>query len=161
MINQVLYGSFIRITTIVRQRRLRLVGHVMRHHEVVNKVLIRVVLALTTASTTIGRSTSMAPDVHKARIAAKNIFDLLDRKSDSSAGDGKCPTECRGEVTMDDIEFAYPSRPDAAVLRGLSVTVKPGQRVALVGYSGCGKSTCVSLMERFYDASSGCVVSQS
>ncbi|KAI0240738.1 hypothetical protein LSAT2_008495 [Lamellibrachia satsuma] len=65
------------------------------------------------------------------------------------------PTECRGEVTFDNIEFTYPSRQDATVLRGLAVTIKPGQRVALVGQSGCGKSTCVSLVERFYDASNG------
>ena len=70
-----------------------------------------------------------------------------------------CQPECRGEVTLDDIEFTYPSRPDAVILRGLTVTIKPGQRVALVGQSGCGKSTCVSLVERFYDTSRGCVVS--
>ncbi|KAK2172720.1 hypothetical protein NP493_937g00041 [Ridgeia piscesae] len=68
-----------------------------------------------------------------------------------------CQPECRGEVTLDDIEFTYPSRPDAIILRGLTVTIKPGQRVALVGQSGCGKSTCVSLVERFYDTSRGCV----
>ncbi|KAI0240733.1 ATP-dependent translocase ABCB1 [Lamellibrachia satsuma] len=66
--------------------------------------------------------------------------------------------ECHGEVTFDDIEFTYPSRQDATVLRGLAVTIKPGQRVALVGQSGCGKSTCVSLVERFYDASNGSVL---
>ncbi|KAI0217659.1 ATP-dependent translocase ABCB1 [Lamellibrachia satsuma] len=134
-------------------------SHLVAQGEIEFQDIFRVVLALILASMLIGRSISLAPDAQKARVAAKNIFDLLDRKLDSSAGDGKCPTGCRGEVTMDDIEFAYPSRPDAAVLRGLSVTVKPGQRVALVGHSGCGKSTCVSLMERFYDASSGCVSS--
>ena len=71
-----------------------------------------------------------------------------------------CQSECRGEVTLDDIEFTYPSRPDAIILRGLTVSIKPGQRVALVGQSGCGKSTCVSLVERFYDTSRGCLVSR-
>ena len=60
---------------------------------------------------------------------------------------------------MEDVDFVYPSRPDAPILRGLTVTIKPGQRVALVGQSGCGKSTCVSLVERFYDAARGSVVS--
>ena len=75
-------------------------GSALSSHCVVyrNTFYSRVVLALTTASTTIGRSTSMAPDVHKARIAAKNIFDLLDRKSDSSAGDGKCPVSERHDL---------------------------------------------------------------
>ncbi|KAI0228610.1 ATP-dependent translocase ABCB1, partial [Lamellibrachia satsuma] len=106
------------------------------------------------------RSASFAPDAHKAREAAKHIFDLLDRKPhiEICADDAKFPTECRGEVTFDNIEFTYPSRQDATVLRGLAVTIKPGQRVALVGQSGCGKSTCVSLVERFYDASNGTVL---
>ena len=69
-------------------------------------------------------------------------------------------TQCRGEVTLQDVEFTYPSRPDATILRGLTVTIKPGQRVALVGQSGCGKSTCVSLVERFYDSANGSVVSE-
>ena len=60
---------------------------------------------------------------------------------------------------MEYVDFVYPSRPDAPILRGLTVTIKPGQRVALVGQSGSGKSTCVSLVERFYDAASGSVVS--
>ncbi len=69
-------------------------------------------------------------------------------------------TRCRGEVTLQDVEFTYPSRPDATILRGLSVTIKPGQRVALVGQSGCGKSTCMALVERFYDSANGSVVSE-
>ena len=56
-----------------------------------NTFYFRVVLALIMASMMIGKSTSMAPNAHKAKVAARNIFDLLDRKSDSSAGDGKCP----------------------------------------------------------------------
>ena len=71
-----------------------------------------------------------------------------------------CQPSCDGEVTLDDVEFTYPSRPEAPVLRGLTVAIKPGQRVALVGQSGCGKSTCVSLVERFYDANGGSVVSE-
>ena len=71
-----------------------------------------------------------------------------------------CQPKCDGEVTLDDVEFTYPYRPDAPILRGLTVTIKPGQRVALVGQSGCGKSTCVSLVERFYDAARGSVVSE-
>ena len=52
----------------------------------------------------------------------------------------------------------YPSRPDVTVLNGMDLTVNPGQTVALVGSSGCGKSTTVSLLERFYDPRDGEVV---
>lgn len=64
-----------------------------------------------------------------------------------------------GRVRFTDVEFKYPSRPDVPVLRNLSVAVEPGQTLALVGQSGCGKSTSVSLLQRFYDVAAGSVVS--
>ena len=64
----------------------------------------------------------------------------------------------KGTVTFDGIRFVYPTRPTVPVLRGLSITVEPGQTVALVGSSGCGKSTSVQLIERFYDPKEGQVV---
>ena len=59
---------------------------------------------------------------------------------------------------MKDVRFNYPSRPGVPVLQGLDLTVNPGQTVALVGSSGCGKSTTVALLERFYDPRDGEVV---
>ena len=56
------------------------------------------------------------------------------------------------------VNFRYPSRPDVQVLNGLDIVVEPGNTVALVGSSGCGKSTTVSLIERFYDPEGGEVV---
>ena len=61
----------------------------------------------------------------------------------------------RGAVSVADVHFNYPSRPDVKVLQGLSLEVMPGQTLALVGPSGCGKSTVVSLLERFYDPKAG------
>ena len=58
-------------------------------------------------------------------------------------------------MTFESVKFSYPSRPDVKVLKGLSVSVKPGETLALVGQSGCGKSTCIQLLERFYDVSAG------
>lgn len=62
-------------------------------------------------------------------------------------------------VTFKNVTFRYPTRPDTVVLNGLNLTVEPGQTVALVGSSGCGKSTTVQLTERFYDTEEGTVVS--
>lgn len=64
-------------------------------------------------------------------------------------------TRFRGEIEMTDISFAYPTRPDAIVLRDFSFTAKAGQRIALVGPSGSGKSTTVSLLFRFYEPTEG------
>lgn len=56
-----------------------------------------------------------------------------------------------GEVIFDNVWFSYPSRPDVQVLKGLSLHVQKGQKFALVGASGGGKSTIVNLIQRFYD----------
>mmetsp|Transcript_134539 Transcript_134539/g.335689 ORF Transcript_134539/g.335689 Transcript_134539/m.335689 type:complete len:1325 (+) Transcript_134539:96-4070(+) len=57
-----------------------------------------------------------------------------------------------------DVYFSYPTRPEVSVLNGLNLMISEGQKVALVGESGCGKSTVMSLLERFYDPSQGCVL---
>lgn len=62
-----------------------------------------------------------------------------------------------GQVSFEEVTFSYPSRPGASVLKGVSFHVESGQRVALVGPSGAGKSTTVSLLLRFFDASSGVI----
>lgn len=62
-------------------------------------------------------------------------------------------------MTFSDVVFNYPTRPDIPVLQGLNLQVKKGQTLALVGSSGCGKSTVVQLLERFYDTLAGKVVS--
>jgi len=60
-----------------------------------------------------------------------------------------------GETEFRNVSFSYPTRPTHTVLKDLSLLIKPGQFVALVGASGCGKSTVVSLLERFYSPSKG------
>ena len=61
-------------------------------------------------------------------------------------------------MNLNHVGFRYSTRRKVKVLRNVNINVKPDQTVALVGTSGCGKSTIVSLVERFYDASSGSVV---
>lgn len=62
-----------------------------------------------------------------------------------------------GLIEFSKVEFEYPTRPEIRVLKGLNLIVKPGQMVALVGQSGCGKSTCIQLLQRLYDPLSGAV----
>lgn len=92
----------------------------------------------------------------KARVASSKIFHLIDRETqiDPTLEGGLKPT-VKGDVDAKRVTFEYPTRPDVPVLRGLSVGVTAGSTLALVGASGCGKSTIVSLLERFYDVRSG------
>ena len=74
---------------------------------------------------------------------------------DSDAG--IIPDSCEGKIQFSDVIFSYPSRPDVQILHGLDLSVKPGQTVALVGSSGCGKSTVSKLIPRIYDTIEGSV----
>lgn len=64
-----------------------------------------------------------------------------------------------GNIEFSGVHFTYESRANVPVLQGLDMSIKAGQKVALVGQSGCGKSTTISLVERFYDISKGSIVS--
>lgn len=74
---------------------------------------------------------------------------------DVYSDEGEIPDTFVSTVEFQNVDFAYPTRPDVPVLNQFSLKVKSGQTVALVGSSGCGKSTVVSLIERFYDPLSG------
>ncbi|KAL4865464.1 hypothetical protein BDV12DRAFT_174570 [Aspergillus spectabilis] len=102
---------------------------------------------------------SFAPDMGKAKNAAAEFRQLFDRKPeiDNWSDEGEQLDTVEGEIEFKDVHFRYPTRPQQPVLRGLNLTVKPGQYVALVGPSGCGKSTTIALLERFYDAIAGSI----
>ncbi|CAF3827058.1 unnamed protein product [Rotaria sordida] len=89
--------------------------------------------------------------------AGKTFIDLFDRKSaiDNMSTKGKQLVDFRGEIRFDQVKFVYPTRPTSIILNKFLLNIKPSQRVALVGASGCGKSTAIQLLERFYDVSSG------
>ncbi|XP_055935282.1 ATP-dependent translocase ABCB1-like isoform X3 [Argiope bruennichi] len=108
----------------------------------------------------IGQSVALAPDYQKAKVSAVRIFRLLDLrpKIDAFSKDGNVLDDVQGYIHFQKVHFNYPSRPRVKILRGLGLDIEPGQTVALVGSSGCGKSTCVQLLQRFYDADHGAVM---
>ncbi|XP_005041072.1 PREDICTED: ATP-binding cassette sub-family B member 5 isoform X2 [Ficedula albicollis] len=116
--------------------------------------------AVVFAAMNVGQSSSMAPDYGKAQISAQKIFQLLDRKPliDSYSEQGEKLSHFEGNIEFRNVHFVYPTRPEVQVLQGLSVKVKKGQTLALVGSSGCGKSTSIQLLERFYDPVEGQVL---
>ncbi|XP_073965532.1 multidrug resistance protein homolog 49-like [Choristoneura fumiferana] len=94
-----------------------------------------------------------------ARGAAASLYKLLERRSkiDAMLDRGERPDRLRGEIVFEDVYFNYPSRPDVKVLRGFTLKVSPGETVALVGGSGCGKSTALQLLQRMYEPGGGSV----
>jgi ABC-type multidrug transport system fused ATPase/permease subunit len=93
----------------------------------------------------------------EATIAATRILEMIERIPviDSADGKGKILSYVRGEIEFKEVYFTYPSRPTTPILQGLNFKVEAGKTVGLVGGSGSGKSTIISLLERFYDPVKG------
>nr|XP_034375051.1 ATP-dependent translocase ABCB1 isoform X4 [Arvicanthis niloticus] len=106
-----------------------------------------------------GNTSSFAPDYAKAKVSASHIIRIIEKvpEIDSYSTEGLKPDRLDGNVKFNGVMFNYPTRPNIPVLQGLSLEVKKGQTLALVGSSGCGKSTVVQLLERFYDPMAGSV----
>jgi ATP-binding cassette subfamily B (MDR/TAP) protein 1 len=122
--------------------------------------VITVFMSVLLSAMALGQTASIAPNISKAKQAAATIFKLIDEvpEIDSFSTEGKQLSDVRGDIEFRDVSFAYPQRPDAKVFDGMSLKIKAGQVVALVGQSGSGKSTCVALLERFYNPLSGSIL---
>ncbi|WP_020600271.1 ABC transporter ATP-binding protein [Spirosoma panaciterrae] len=94
--------------------------------------------------------------VQKTVGASERILEILEEPSEVNAAD-ELPlfVPLQGKVQFDDVRFSYPSRPEVPVLKGISLTVEAGRKIALVGQSGAGKSTIVQLLMRYYPISGG------
>ncbi|KAF2983536.1 hypothetical protein EK904_005729 [Melospiza melodia maxima] len=117
----------------------------------------RVFSAVVFGAMALGQTSSFAPDYAKAKISAAHLFQLFERvpSIDSYSEEGDKPETFEGNITIKDVAFNYPNRPEVKILQGLNLKVEKGQTLALVGSSGCGKSTVVQLLERFYDPLDG------
>ncbi|OAL27658.1 hypothetical protein AYO20_09731 [Fonsecaea nubica] len=116
-----------------------------------------VVLSVIIASSSISTIAPQIQAITNASSAASELFSVMDKPSllDPLNPGGVQPSSCEGHIEITDLDFAYPSRPAAQVLRGLTVSIPAGKTTALVGASGCGKSTLVGLLERWYPPTAG------
>ena len=91
----------------------------------------------------------------KAVGASERILEILEKESEVHLEQQLTPIQIRADITFQNVSFSYPSRPDIRVLDGINLNVRAGQKVALVGSSGVGKSTIVQLLLQFYQLESG------
>lgn len=115
--------------------------------------------SLIMGTVSIASALAFAPNFQKGLTAAENIYKLLTRSPEivDHADVDTAPWYAEGNVAYETVRFSYPARPEIVVLRDLSLSVAKGERIALVGQSGCGKSTCIQLLQRFYDVDAGSI----
>jgi len=111
------------------------------------------------AAAALGQLSEVWGEVSAASGAAERLFEILHVKSSitAPAAPRALPKPARGDVVLDNISFAYPTRPDALAVDGVSLSVRAGEKVAIVGPSGAGKSTLFHLLLRFYDPLHGTI----
>ncbi|RVE75305.1 hypothetical protein OJAV_G00015350 [Oryzias javanicus] len=154
------YGFAQCVVFMTNSASYRFGGYLVKQEGLHFSLVFRVISAIVTSGTALGRASSYTPDYAKAKISAARFFQLLDRVPTISVYSDKGDkwNNFQGNIEFIDCKFTYPTRPDIQVLNGLTVSVKPGQTLAFVGSSGCGKSTSVQLLERFYDPDHGKVL---
>ena len=111
------------------------------------------------AAAGLGQLSEVWGEVSAASGAAERLFEILNVKSQiaAPASPQALPEPARGDVSFENVSFAYPARPDAKAIDGVSLSVRAGEKVAIVGPSGAGKSTLFHLLLRFYDPASGSI----
>jgi ATP-binding cassette subfamily B protein len=121
--------------------------------------LVQFVIYAVLVSGSVGALSEIWGELQRAAGATERLVEMLGAEDtvQEPAAPATLPRPVRGEIVFDDVQFRYPARPEVSALDGISLTVKPGETVALVGPSGAGKTTVLQLLMRFYDPQSGSV----
>lgn len=111
-------------------------------------------------TTFIGGSIAGLGDIYsqlqKAIGSSERVLEILEEESESDQG--VLSSHFHGSIRFDQVNFRYPTRPEVLVLRSLDLAIAPGEKVALAGHSGAGKSTVIQLLQRFYEVESGTIL---
>ncbi|XAR61474.1 Xenobiotic-transporting ATPase [Bertholletia excelsa] len=119
--------------------------------------VLNVIVAVLTGSMSLGQASPCMTAFAAGQAAAFKMFETIERKPVIDAYDarGKKLDDIRGDIELRDVYFSYPARPDELIFCEFSLSISSGMTAALVGQSGSGKSTVISLIERFYDPQAG------
>ncbi|GJV54253.1 putative multidrug resistance protein [Tanacetum coccineum] len=136
-------------------------GRLLSDNKIDPQELFQAFLVLLFTAYSIADAGSMTKDISRGSNAVGSVFAILDKKTEidpnSSSGRDSIKGNIRGRVELKNVFFAYPSRPDQMVFKGINLKIRQGTSMALVGPSGSGKSTIIGLIERFYDPLKGAV----
>ncbi|KAL5240368.1 hypothetical protein ACI65C_007778 [Semiaphis heraclei] len=146
------------ITYILYSVAFKYGSYLVLQGEMTPSAVYRVFFALSFSAHSVGHTMAFLQDYSKAKQSASLIFQLIEKPTeiDSQSNDGNKP-EIIGKISFKGVSFSYPTRKTKKILNNMDFTVEPGKTLALVGESGCGKSTVISLLERFYNPSSGVI----
>ncbi|KAF5455486.1 hypothetical protein F2P56_025056 [Juglans regia] len=122
--------------------------------------VLNVMMSLLTGSVSLGQASPCISAFVAGKAAAYKMFETIERKPkiDAYNAKGKILDDIRGDIELRDVFFSYPTRPNLQIFSGFSFSIQSGTTAALVGQSGSGKSTVISLIERFYDPQAGKVL---
>ncbi|RLN24346.1 ABC transporter B family member 21-like [Panicum miliaceum] len=122
--------------------------------------VMNVIFAVLTGSLALGQASPSMKAFAGGQAAAYKMFETINRtpEIDAYSTTGRKLEDIRGDIEFRDVYFSYPTRPDEQIFKGFSLAIPSGMTIALVGQSGSGKSTVISLIERFYDPQLGDVL---
>ncbi len=132
-------------------------AHDVRAGDMSSGALVQFVIYSVMVSGSVAALSEIWGELQRAAGATERLVELLEVEDSvvDPVSPLTLPSPSKGEIAFENVSFKYPARPDAPALDGVSMSVKPGETVALVGPSGAGKSTVIQLLLRFYDVNSG------
>ncbi|GAV77509.1 ABC_tran domain-containing protein/ABC_membrane domain-containing protein [Cephalotus follicularis] len=122
-------------------------------NSVMKSFMVLIVTALA-----MGETLALAPDLLKGNQMVASVFEVIDRKSQVMGDSGEELKNVEGTIELRGVQFSYPSRPEVVIFKDFNLRVRAGKSMALVGQSGSGKSSVISLILRFYDPTAGKVM---